>query len=428
MNQAVIVSGGRTPFVRAFQEYTELDTIALGTQCVRGLVERSGIDPKIIDAVVWGGVILPPASPNIAREIVLDAALPSHIEAMTVSRACASSMSAFSVAVAMIERGEAEVVIAGGSDSTSNAAIPMPSSLMQKLGPTLMGGKSSPGGLLRAVSKLNIREDLLPLRPSVSERSTGESMGQGAEKMAVRNEITRLEQDEFALLSHQRAAAAWDSGFVEAEILPVQLGNGSKVERDTLIRKETTLEKLAKLRPAFSRTGTVTAGTSSPLTDGAAALLVMSRKRAEELGLKPLASMKSCAYVGVDPKDQLLIGPALAMPLALKRAGLNLSHIDVVDMHEAFAAQCLSVLKNLNSDAFAVERLGLSQAVGMISSERLNLYGGSLAYGHPFAATGARMIYSMARHLEQSGQRNALLGMCAAGGLGAALILENASS
>jgi acetyl-CoA acyltransferase len=241
--------------------------------------------------------------------------------------------------------------------------------------------------------------------------------------MARRNEISRAQQDQFAFQSHHRAAAAIASGRFASEVAPIQTPEGV-VHNDNLVRADTSVEKLAKLKPVFAKDGTVTAGNASPLTDGASAVLLMTEEKAKALGLKPLAALRSWAYVGVDPADQLLLGPALAMPKALDRAGLTLADIDFVDLHEAFAAQVLSVLKVLGSKAFAESRLGRAEAVGEVDPARLNVHGGSIALGHPFGATGARIVTTMANELALSGKETALIGICAAGGLGAAAVLE----
>ena len=250
-------------------------------------------------------------------------------------------------------------------------------------------------------------------------------MGEAAEKMARRNEIAREAQDAFAARSHQRAAAAIAAGRFDGEVVPVQTPEGKWVHADGLVRADTSVEKLAKLRPVFAKDGTLTAGNSSALTDGAAAVLLMSEEKARALGLTPLAAFASWAYVGVDPADQLLMGPALAMPKALDRAGLRLADVDLVDMHEAFAAQVLSVLKMLGEQAPSRARGSAATRPWARSiPTRLNVHGGSLALGHPFGATGARMVTTMANELARTGKRTALLGICAAGGLGAAAVLE----
>ncbi len=424
MTRAVVVGGARTPFVRSFAEYIDLDTIALGALAVQGLLERTGLDRGELDAVIWGGVVLPPGSPNTGREIALELGLPPEVEAYTVSRACASGLQAITDAVAKIERGEADVVIAGGSDSTSNAALAMPETLIRKVGPVAMSSKSGPGDWLKLLFKLSFKKDLLPKQPQIAERSTGELMGEAAEKMSQRNAVSREEQDAFAVASHHKAARAVASGRFADEVIPVTTSSGKIVASDTMVRGDTSTAKLAKLRAAFAKGGTLTAGNSSALTDGAACVLIMSEAKAKELEMRALAAFKSWAYVGVDPADQLLMGPALAMPKALDRAGLALEEVDVVDVHEAFAGQVLSVLKMLASDGFAQERLGKDRAVGSVEPARLNPHGGSLALGHPFAATGARMVMTMAHELADTDSKTALLGICAAGGLGAAAVME----
>jgi acetyl-CoA acyltransferase len=420
----VVVSGLRTPFCKAFTDLTRLDTIALGKTAVSGLLKQLALSPREIDAIVWGGVILPPLTVNVGREIVLDLKLPHSVEGHTVTRACASGLQAITSAAASIERGDADVVIAGGSDSTSNAPIAFPPKIVHVLGPMVLSGKATPTDYLGVLSQLLPLSEILPRVPKIAERTTGEVMGESAERMAKRNEISRGAQDELALRSHQRAAAGLSSGRLAREITPVHLPTGQTVDKDNLVRADTSLEKLGKLRPAFADDGTVTAGNASPLTDGAAATVLMSEEKAKALGYEPLCAIKTWSYVGVDPSDQLLIGPALCMPKALERAGMALSDVDLVDVHEAFAAQVLCVLKALGSPAFARERLGRESAVGEIDPNKLNVHGGSIAIGHPFGATGARMVTTMANELREADKQTALLGICAAGGLGAAAVLE----
>lgn len=421
--RAVVVQGIRTPFVKAFAEFLKMDTIDLGVAAVKALLERSELSRAEIDGIVWGGVILPGLSPNVGREIALDLRLPAKVEAHTVTRACASGLQAITSAVSAIERGDADVMLAGGSDSTSNAELKLPQKVVHALAP-LAFGKATPMDYVGVLSQLMPIQDILPRMPKIAERTTGQVMGEAAEDMARRNEISREAQDEFAVRSHHRAAAAIASGRLRKEICPVETPDGKTVTADTLVRADTSVEKLAKLRPAFAKDGTLTAGNSSPLTDGAAAVLLMSEEKAKALGYKPLATISSWSYVGVDPADQLLMGPALAMPKALERAGYTLEDMDFVDMHEAFAAQVLSVLKMLESDAFAKARLGRDKAVGKVDPAKLNLHGGSVSIGHPFGATGARMVTTVANELRETGKQRALLGICAAGGLGAGAVME----
>ena len=421
--RAVIVTGVRTPFVKAFGKFLKLDSIDLADIAVKALLERTDLPHDEIDSIVWGGVILPSLAPNIAREVALDLRLPPSVEGMTCTRACASGLQAVTLAAAAIERGEADVIIAGGSDSTSNAPLNLPQKVVHALAPLAFGKAATPADYLGVLSQMMPITEILPKMPKIAERTTGEVMGESAESMAARNEVTREAQDHFAERSHHRAAAAITSGRFDDEVTAVETPGGW-VYADNLVRGDTTFEKLSKLRPVFSKDGTVTAGNASPLTDGAAAVLLMSEEKARALGYKPLAAFRSWSYVGVDPTDQLLIGPALAMPQALDRAGMELKDMSVVDMHEAFAAQVLSVTKALASKGFAEMRLGKSKAVGEIDEDNFNIYGGSLSIGHPFGATGARMVTTMANELASTSKETALLGICAAGGLGAAAVLE----
>lgn len=423
-NSAVIVCGVRTPFLRAFGDYTKLDTIGLSVAAVKALLERSKVPTSAIDSVVWGGVILPGGAPNIAREIVLDLGLPHSVEGSTVTRACTSGLLAITQAAAVIERGEASVVIAGGSDSTSNAEVKMPQSFVHKTAPVLMNSKAGVADYFKLLAKISFRKDLLPQRPQIRERSTGELMGEAAERMAKHWSVSREAQDAFAAQSHQRAGAAIASGRFASEIAAVTVPGGKVVSQDNMVRADTTVEKLAKLRPAFAKDGSLTAGNSSGLTDGAAAVLLMSEEKARELGFTPLAAIESWSYDAVDPKDQLLIGPAVSMPRALDRAGLTLGDVDLIDIHEAFAGQVLCVLRALASDDFARKYLGKEKATGTLAPESINLHGGSVALGHPFGATGARMVTTMANELHQSGKDTALLSICAAGGQSGAVLLR----
>lgn len=421
--RAVVIEGVRSPFVKAFAEFLKMDTIALGDATVSALLSRTEVDHNEIDGIVWGGVILPGFAPNVAREIALDLRLPARVEGHTVTRACASGLQAITSAVSAIERGDADVMIAGGSDSTSNAEIKLPQKVVHALAP-LAFGKATPMDMLGVLSQLMPLSEVLPKMPKIAERTTGQVMGEAAEDMARRNEISRAAQDEFAVRSHHRAAAGIQSGRLRQEVVPISTPDGRTVTADTLVRADTSVEALAKLRPVFAKNGTLSAGNSSPLTDGASAVLLMSEEKARALGYTPKAAFRSWSYIGVDPADQLLMGPALAMPKALERAGMQMSDIDMIDMHEAFAAQVLSVLKMLGSDAFARTRLGREKAVGEVDPAKLNLYGGSVSIGHPFGATGARMVTTVANELANGDKETALLGICAAGGLGAGAVME----
>lgn len=420
--RAVVVGGLRTPFAKAFGELMELDTIALGRPAAGALLRRLALPGREVEGIVWGGVILPPLSVNVGREIALDLGL-THVEGMTCTRACASGLQAVQLAAAAIERGEADVMVAGGSDSTSNAPVALPAKVTRALAPLALGRKAGLRDYADALRRLWPLRESLPRTPRIAERTTGEVMGESAERMARRNGISREAQDAFAARSHRRAARAIAEGRFDEEVIPVETPTGW-VHSDGLVRADTSEEKLARLKPSFARDGSVTAGNSSPLTDGAAALVLMSEEKARALGHRPLAAFRAASQVAVDPADQLLIGPALAVPRVLERAGMTLADVDLVDLHEAFAAQMLSVLQALASKGFARERLGRDEAVGELDPERLNVHGGSLAIGHPFGATGARMATTMSYELARGTARTALLGLCAAGGLGTAAVLE----
>jgi acetyl-CoA acyltransferase len=367
-----------------------------------------------------------PTAPNIAREIVLGAGLPRSVEAFTVIRACATSFQAATSAAEAMLAGQHDVAIAGGADSASDVPI----TVSRKLAGVLVEAQKarSFGEKMRAFAKLSPR-DLVPVPPALKEPSTGLTMGEHAEQMAKEAGIAREEQDRLAHRSHVRAASAWERGVFEDEVMHVvpPPSFDRPVAEDNLVRKESRLDAYASLKPVFDRKhGTVTAANSSPLTDGASALLLMKESKAKALGYEPLGYLKSWAYAALDPDDGLLMGPAYATPLALDRAGLSLADMDLVEMHEAFAAQVLCNKKAFASRRFAEEKLGRSGAIGEIDEDRFNVHGGSIAIGHPFAATGARMMHTLLRELKRRGGQYGLATACAAGGLGAAVVLEAA--
>ena len=424
--RAAIVAGVRSPFVRAGTDFARLDVLELARAVTVELLERTGLGAHLVDHVLNGNVVRPVQYTNLARELVLAAGLDKRTPADTVTLACASACQAITDATNLIERGYADVVIAGGVETLSNVPISLSPPLARAL--VAASQAKSMGAKLGSLRGLSLA-DLPPVAPGITETSTGLSMGQSAELMAKLNGISREEQDAWALGSHQKAAAAWDDGRLAAEVVPVYVTNdgGRAVERDSQIRRDTSLEKLAALKPVFDRHyGTVTAGNSSPLTDGASSVLLMSEERAHALGYAPLAFVRSYAYAAVDPAGELLIGPAYAIPTALERAGIALSDVDLVEMHEAFAAQVLSTLRKLESKTFAEQELGRSQAVGCIDPERINARGGSIALGHPFGATGARCVSTLAHEMTQRDAALGLVSVCAAGGVGAAIILERA--
>jgi acetyl-CoA acyltransferase len=423
-NRVAIISGLRTPFVKAGTVYSSLDALALGKIVVAELVQKTGVAPETIDYVCFGTVIPNVKAANIAREIVLGTGLPRSIPAHTVSQACASSNQSITTAADQIHRGYAEIVVAGGSESLSSVPILFSKKFAEAM--VAASRQKSLPGKLKAFSRIR-PQHLAPDVPAIAESTTGLTMGESAELMAKENGISREAQDELAYRSHHRAAEAYDNGRFSDEVMTVLVPDryDTIVTEDNLIRKDTTPEKLAALKPVFDRKyGSITAGNSSPLTDGAAAVLLMSEKKAKELGLQPVAYIRSYAYAALDPADQLLQGPAYAMPLALDRAGLTLGDIDVIEMHEAFAAQVLSNIHFLSSTKFAQEKLGRNEAVGEIDPASINLTGGSIAIGHPFGATGARIVTTVANELQRSNKQFGLVSVCAAGGQGSVIILE----
>lgn len=422
--RVAVVRGLRTPFAKAGTAYAGVGALELGKQVVAELIQRSGIESRSIDEVVFGTVVPDVKAPNIAREIILETAIPPTVPGYSVSRACASSNQAITNAADMIHRGYADVVIAGGAESLSSVPILFSRNFSNAL--VSASKQKSVGGKLGAFSGVRPK-DLAPDAPAIAESTTGLTMGQSAELMAQKNGITREAQDRFALQSHTRAAAATESGRFSDELMHVIVPPryDDVVSTDNLIRADTTLEKLAQLRPVFDRRfGSITAGNSSPLTDGASAVLLMSEERAKTLGITPIGYIRSYAYAALDPFDQLLQGPAFAVPKALDRAGIGLSDVGVIEMHEAFAAQVLSNIQWLGSDTFAREHLGRDRAVGEIDPEAINPCGGSIAIGHPFGATGARIVTTVCNELQRSGSQYGLVSVCAAGGLGSAIVLE----
>ena len=424
-DRVAIVAGLRTPFTKAGTAQKTMRTVDLATAVVKELMQRTELPAREVTLCVYGQVVPTLDWLNIAREVVLRAGLPRDIDAFSVSRACATSIQAMTSAAEAILAGQHDVAIAGGADSMSD----VPLGVGKKLTSALMEAQKarSLGLKLKAFSGLSPM-DLLPPMPGFSrEPTTGEQMGEAAEKMAKLNGITREEQDRIAHLSHVNAARAWKDGTYAAEVMHmIPPPYDAPVSRDNLVREDSTLEGYARLLPAFDRKhGTITAGNASPLTDGASALLVMRESKARALGYTPLGFVKSWGYAAVDPGWQLLMAPVFAAPKALDRAGLTLADMDLVDMHEAFAAQVAANLKALGSKQFAADKLGRAAAVGEVDPSKLNVNGGSIAIGHPFAATGGRMVLSTLRELTKRGGKHALLTVCAAGGLGAAVVLES---
>ena len=422
--RVAVVAGCRSPFCRAGTVLKDTPAVDLARYTVVELVHRANLSGREVDEVYFGQVVPSVLAPNIAREVSLLPQFPASIPAASVNRACASANSAIVAGHDQIRLGHADVVIAGGAESLSDVPI-----LHSKRFSELLVGLSKAKTNRQRLKVLSAfrPKDLVPVSPAIAEPSTGETMGQSAEKMAKLNRITRRAQDEFALRSHQLAHAGTEDGRLTAEIAPFFPPSGGPVTRDNGIRSEARLDEMSKLKPAFDRRhGSVTAANASPLTDGAAAVVLMSEEAAQSLGFQPLVFVRSYAVSALDPGDQLLMGPAYAVPQALERAGLPWSEMGLVEMHEAFAAQVLSNIQAFESRQWASEHLGRSEPIGEVDWETLNVMGGSIAIGHPFGATGARITLTLANEMRRRGTQFGLISICAQGGMGFAMVLEHA--
>ena len=421
--RVAVVAGCRTPFCKAGTDLKGVSAVDLAKHATVELIHRANLDGHAVDEMFFGQVVPNPLVPNLAREVSLLPQFPKHIPAASINRACASANAAIVDGSSQIALGNADVVIAGGAENLSDIPI-LHSRRFSDLLVGLSKAKSF-GDRLRLATTFRPR-DLVPLTPAIAEPSTGETMGQSAEKMAKENHIEREDQDKFALRSHQLAAKGTEDGRLTAEIAPIVIRD-RVVNTDNGIRSDTNLEKMAQLKPVFDRKhGTVTAGNSSPLTDGGAAVLLMSEESAKALGYTPLAFIRSYAVSALDPGDQLLMGPAYAVPEALDRARIVWDQLGLVEMHEAFASQALSNIQAFESEEWARERLGRSKPIGRINWESLNVMGGSIAIGHPFGATGASLTTTLANEMNRRDVEFGLISVCAQGGMGFAMVLERA--
>lgn len=418
-----IVAGLRTPFAKQASYFHGVSALEMGKMVVNEMLIRNEVDVSEIEQVVYGQVIQMPEAPNIAREIVLATGMNVATDAYSVSRACATSLQSTVNICESILAGSISTGIAGGADSSSV----LPIGVSKKLARALVDlNKARTLGQRLSIIKQLSAKDLAPVPPAVAEYSTGLSMGQSAEQMAKSHQISRQQQDELAHRSHQLAAEAWQQGKLSEQVMVAHAEPYKAfLETDNNIRLDSELSAYARLKPAFDRAhGTVTAGNSTPLTDGASAILMMREDKAKALGYKPLGYIRSYAFAAIDVWQDLLMGPSYATPLALDRAGMTLADLDLIEMHEAFAAQTLANIKMFASKTFAEQKLNRSQAIGEINMDKFNVNGGSIAYGHPFAATGTRLISQALHELNSRGGGTALVTACAAGGLGAAMVLE----
>ncbi len=419
----VVIDGCRTPFLKSGTDYMDLMTYQLGQYAIKGLLDKTGIDPKVVDYVVMGTTIQNVKTGNVAREAAVTAGISENTPCHTVTMACISANQAIVTGANIINSGEAEIVIAGGTDSCSDAPILFNKPMRKKLfmAQKLKGFADTMKFILTLRPK-----DFKPEAPAIAEYLTNRTMGLDCDILAARYGVQREEQDKFAVRSHQLTAKAFEEGLYKDEVVPVEIApKFKKVSKDNGFRGDTTYDKMAKLKPAFVKAGgTITAANASFLTDGAACVLLMTEDKAKELGLKPKTAIHSYTFVARNMETELLLGPTFATAKLLEKTGLTLNDIDVFEFHEAFAGQVLTNLKCLASDQFAKEKLGRDQAVGIVPMEKLNTLGGSLAIGHPFGATGARLVTTASNRLIRENGKYALITACAAGGHGHAMILE----
>ncbi|MCB9233745.1 MAG: acetyl-CoA C-acyltransferase [Bacteroidia bacterium] len=420
--KVVVVDGARTPFLRSGTDYMDLMSWQLGQYAIKGLLTKTGVEPDKIDGVIMGTVISNLRTSNVSRESAVTAGIPSRVPCDTVTMACISANRAIANGYDRIVSGQADLIVAGGVDNTSDTPISFRKEMQKKLfnAQKLRGF----GDMLKFLFTLRIK-DFLPERPRVAEYITNRTMGQDCENLTGAYAVGRKEQDEFAVNSHHKAHAAAEAGHLN-DVVEVALPPKFRpLNRDNGVRGDSALEKLSKLRPAFDKKyGTLTAANSSFLTDGAAAVLLAEEEKAKELGLKAKARIVDYVFTGQDLDDELLLGPAYSTYRLLQKTGMKLEDFDVIEMHEAFAGQVLANLKCLASAEWAQSKLGYDQAVGEIPREKLNNWGGSLSIGHPFGATGARLVTMAANRLHAEGGKYALIASCAAGAHGHAMILE----
>eukprot|EP01063_Lacrimia_lanifica_P037636 TRINITY_DN7792_c0_g1_i1.p1 TRINITY_DN7792_c0_g1~~TRINITY_DN7792_c0_g1_i1.p1 ORF type:complete len:465 (+),score=181.81 TRINITY_DN7792_c0_g1_i1:59-1396(+) len=433
LRRAVLVHGARTPFVKSFGELYKVDSIGLGVAAVEGLLNKTKLNPEEIDNVIWGNVVLQTTAPNIAREIVIDLNLPKSIVGHSASMACSSGLNSIVQAVNMVELGHADCIVAGGSDSLSCAELPIPRNVGHALAMNFVYAPKKMG-MLDRVKRFGKMAGWnpagwMPKPPAVAERSTGKTMGYHADLMAELNGVTREAQEAFALRSHANAGKAEAAGYLAEEIVPCTQ-EGKTITADNLIQKDlaTMEKKMPSLKAAFrKKIGTVTPATSSALTDGGSCVLVMSEEKALKLGYPIDCSLRAFDFSAIEPYPQLLMAPALSIARCLDKAGLEVGDIDLWEIHEAFAAQVLSTMAALESDDFCQRHLDRN-ALPPIPREKVNVNGSSISIGHPFAATGGRVVMAAMNELRRSQKQHSLVSICAAGGLGTVGIIERDAS
>ena len=419
--RVAVLGGVRIPFCRQNTAYADVGNMGMSVRTLGALVEKFGLQGAELGEVAMGAVIKHSSEWNLGREAALSSGLSPLTPGITMQRACGTSLDTIVMVGNKIAQGQIEAGIGGGSDTTSDVPIVYGDKLRRRM---LKAAAAKTFGQKLAAFKGFRLSELKPSFPGVTEPRTGKSMGQHCEDMAKEWGITREAQDELAVSSHRKLAAAYDRGFFDDLVVPFR-----GVSRDNILRPDTSMEKLATLKPAFDKIsgrGTLTAGNSTPLTDGASACLLASEEWAAEQGLKPLAYLVDSQVAAVDfvHGEGLLMAPTVAVPQMLARHGLTLQDFDFYEIHEAFAAQVLCTLKAWESDEYCRNRLGLPGALGSIDPAKLNPNGSSLAAGHPFAATGARIVATAAKELAQRGGGRCLISICTAGGMGVVAILE----
>ncbi|XP_029705639.1 trifunctional enzyme subunit beta, mitochondrial isoform X1 [Takifugu rubripes] len=420
MKNIVLVEGVRTPFLMSGTTYADLMPHDLARAALLGLLHKTDLPRDAVDYIIYGTVIQEVKTSNIAREAALGAGFSDKIPAHTVTMACISSNQAMTSAAGLIAAGQCDAVVAGGVEFMSDVPI-RHSRKMRKTMLSLNKAKTL-GQRLSLIGSIRMAH-LAPELPAVAEFSTAETMGHSADRLAAAFGVSRVEQDEFALRSHTLAKKAQDAGLLQ-DIVSFNVPGRDIVSKDNGIRP-TSMEQMGKLKAAFVKPhGTVTAANSSFLTDGASAVLIMSEEKAVAMGFKPKAYLRDFVYVSQDPKDQLLLGPTYSTPKVLERAGLSLNDIDVFEFHEAFAGQIMANLKAMDSDWFGQTYMGRKSKVGTPPMEKFNLWGGSLSLGHPFGATGCRLVTTVAHRLQKEGGQYGLVAACAAGGQGHAMVIE----
>ncbi len=425
----VIVDGVRTPFAKAGTTLKDVHPVDLGRTALKELISRLNLDVKVVDEVIIGNTGAPADAVNISRVIALNSGLPKEVSAFSVHRNCASALESITSGFDKIKAGMADVVVAGGSESMSQMPLLFSREFTNTFG-KVMGAKSL-GGKVKELSHMTLTDlkPVIAIMVGLTDPFCGLNMGQTAEILAREFEISRDDQDQFAVGSHTKAIAAQEAGRLAEEIIPVYTPPrfDTFVKDDVGPRKGQSMEQLGKLKPYFDRKyGTVTVGNACPITDGAAMVVMMSREKAESLGYKPLGVVRSYGYAGLEP-ERMGLGPALATPIALKRAGLKLKDMGLIELNEAFAAQVIACEKAFMSKKFYQDRMNMSEPVGEINPEILNVNGGGIALGHPVGATGTRLVLTLLKEMKRRNVQFGLATLCIGGGQGGAVVVERES-